>query len=48
MVAPGLFMTNRHVFPDSDVARQSEIEFGYELDDNKRERQTEVSTCCVT
>jgi hypothetical protein len=47
MVGPRLFMTNRHVFPDADVARQSQIEFGYELDDSKMWKQTEVSTSSV-
>lgn len=32
MIAPGLAMTNHHVFPDEQLARGSSIEFGYRYD----------------
>jgi V8-like Glu-specific endopeptidase len=32
LVAPGILMTNNHVIPDQNVARQSQAEFNYEQD----------------
>ena len=32
MIAPGLMMTNHHVFPDAVAARGASIEFGYRYD----------------
>ncbi|MEM1371810.1 MAG: serine protease, partial [Pseudomonadota bacterium] len=34
LVAPGLLMTNRHVLPNTDVARHSLAEFDYEQDEH--------------
>ncbi|HTN47109.1 MAG TPA: S8 family serine peptidase [Flavipsychrobacter sp.] len=33
LIAPGVIMTNNHVFPDAETAAQSYIQFNYELND---------------
>jgi endonuclease G, mitochondrial len=37
MVSKNLLLTNWHVFPNADIARESEVHFGYELDTQGRE-----------
>ncbi len=34
LVAPGILITNNHVFPDAETAKNSVVQFYYELDEN--------------
>lgn len=34
LVAPGILITNNHVFPDAETAKNSMVQFYYELDEN--------------
>src|SRR5690606_21250436 len=36
LIAPGLIITNHHVFPDPETAQDSLIQFGYELDETRQ------------
>jgi len=38
LIAPGLLMTNWHVFQNAEVAKRARIQFGYEADENGSER----------
>ncbi len=38
LIGPGLLLTNNHVVPDPEEAAEMAVEFGYEYDDDGRER----------
>ena len=40
LIAPGVLLTNQHVFPTADVAAQSLVEFDYETDVDGNDRQS--------
>ncbi|MFC5770887.1 DNA/RNA non-specific endonuclease [Thauera sinica] len=42
LVGPGLFLTNNHVIPSADAARQMAVEFDYENDDSGYQRRVTV------
>jgi endonuclease G, mitochondrial len=44
LVAPGILMTNHHVFPSADIAGASLVEFDYELDGAGHDRQSYTYT----
>ncbi|WP_312075794.1 S8 family serine peptidase [Chryseobacterium sp.] len=40
LIAPGILITNNHVFPDKDTAESSTVQFYYEMDGNKASKRT--------
>lgn len=42
MIAPGIFITNNHVFPDADTARNSSVQFYYELDGDSTSKRLQT------
>ena len=41
MVSPRLLLTNAHVLPNKEVAESTRVEFGYELDSDRRPKPTQ-------
>lgn len=42
LVAPGILITNNHVFPDAETARNSMVQFYYELDENNESKKVQT------
>ncbi|WP_027377997.1 S8 family serine peptidase [Kaistella palustris] len=42
LIAPGLLITNNHVFPDAETAKNSVVQFYYELDENNECRKVQT------
>ena len=42
LIAPGILITNNHVFPNAETAKNSVVQFYYELDDNTESRRIQT------
>ena len=42
LVAPGILITNNHVFPDAETAKNSMVQFYYELDENNETKKVQT------
>lgn len=40
LIAPGILITNNHVFPDQDTAKNSTVQFFYEMEGDKTSKRT--------
>src|SRR5690606_7295912 len=42
LLAPGILITNNHVFPDADTAKNSIVQFYYELDEQNEAKKVQT------
>ena len=42
LIAPGILITNNHVFGDAETAKNSVVQFYYELDDRNESKKTQT------